>query len=78
MRGFLRELLFDTIEARRDELKRFLNVEAVIRLAEQHHARQAHSGHVLFVILMFSLWLDNAAQCWKPASAIFTNERDIS
>ena len=77
MRGFLRDLLFDTIGTRRDELKRFLNVDAVIRLADRHRQRKVHSGHVLFVVLMFALWLDNVAQCWRPEAATFTPERDI-
>ena len=78
MRGFLRDLLFDAIETSRHDLKRFLNIEAVIKLANRHQSREVHSGHILFVILMFSLWLDNAARCWKPESTIAFNESNIS
>lgn len=66
MRGLLRELLLDSLQAARDELGAFLRVDEVVRLAEDHRARRVQAGHALFVILMFALWLDNARRCWKP------------
>lgn len=66
MRGMLRDLLFEAVDQVRDELGVFLDVGEVRKMAEEHRHERAQFGHALFVVLMFALWLHNAATCWKP------------
>ena len=66
MRESLRDLLFDAVATRRDELSSFLDLSELERVADEHRDRRADHGHLLFTVMMFALWLDNAARCWKP------------
>jgi asparagine synthase (glutamine-hydrolysing) len=68
MRGTLRSLLFDCIESVRIDLSRFFRIEKIVQLADDHQAMRTDGGHALFVILMFSLWLDNVAKRWKAGN----------
>jgi asparagine synthase (glutamine-hydrolysing) len=65
MRGKLRDLLFDSVKARRQEMGGLLKLDAVERLAEQHRNRQADHGHVLFTVMMLALWFENRARGWR-------------
>jgi asparagine synthase (glutamine-hydrolysing) len=69
MRGSLGDLLRDVMRSVRVELSRFLEPVAVERMADDHRRGGAQLGHALFVTLMFSLWLHNAAHGWKPGDA---------
>jgi asparagine synthase (glutamine-hydrolysing) len=65
MRGTLSEMLLDTVAAVRTDVSRFLDVAAVAALVHEHKARRSDHGHVLFAVLMFALWLENAARSWR-------------
>ncbi len=68
MRESLRDLLFDAVATCRDELSKFLDLSELERVANEHRDRKADHGHLLFTVMMFALWLDNAARCWKPST----------
>jgi asparagine synthase (glutamine-hydrolysing) len=78
MRGYLRELLFDSLESVREDLSIFLQVNDVKRLADEHRSGRNNAGHVLFVVMMFCLWLHNVANSWKPETASKRREERIS
>ncbi len=65
MRGQLRDMFFDVVATRRETMEAFLDVKAVRQMAEEHRRRRADHGHALFTVMMFGLWLDNAASAWK-------------
>ena len=69
MRSSLREMLFDVVNTRRDTLGAFLDLDALHRVADEHRAGRADHGHGLFTVLMFALWVDNAASAWKTPIA---------
>jgi len=68
MRGALRELLFDTMATQRDVVGRFLDRRRLERVADEHRAGCADHAHVLFTVLLFALWVENAASAWRPAT----------
>jgi asparagine synthase (glutamine-hydrolysing) len=78
MRGYLREMLFDSLESVRDDLAIFLQVNEVKRLADEHRSGRNNAGHVLFVVMMFCLWLHNVANAWKPETAPRRPEEGVS
>jgi hypothetical protein len=53
----------------------FLDIAELKRMADEHRARKADHGHLLFTVMMFGLWLDNAASAWKGAETQRTNVR---
>jgi asparagine synthase (glutamine-hydrolysing) len=65
MRGKLRDLLFDSVRGRRQELSGLLKPDAVETLAEEHRMRRADHGHVLFTVMMLALWFENRARAWR-------------
>jgi len=65
MRGQLYELLMDAVRTRKQEMERFLRTDMIETIAGEHRRRAADHGHALFAILMFALWLDNAASAWR-------------
>ena len=69
MRGPLRELLLDTVSARRAELGAILSPAEVERVADEHRARRADHAHALFAVLMLGLWMENARSAWRGAAA---------
>lgn len=67
MRESLRELMLDAVQSRRHELGRYLDVNAVEALADEHAARRADHAHALFGVMMLALWFDNASRAWREA-----------
>ena len=65
MRGPLRDLLFDVVSTRADDLGGFLDVGELRQVVRDHGGRRADHGYPLFTVLLFALWLDNAATAWK-------------
>jgi asparagine synthase (glutamine-hydrolysing) len=65
MRGDLSDLLLDTLTSRRVEASRFLRLTEVEAMVDEHRRRRDDHGYALFTVLMFALWLDNAASAWK-------------
>jgi hypothetical protein len=78
MRGYLREMLFDSLELVREDLSIFLQVNDVKRLADEHRSGRNNAGHVLFVVMMFCLWLHNVANSWKPETESRRPEEGVS
>lgn len=70
MRSEIRELLFDTVSAQRDCLSRFLSLRELESVAAEHVQRRADHGHALFAVLMFALFLDNAASAWRTSQPV--------
>lgn len=66
MRETLRDVLFDAVATRRDELAAFIDLKELERVADEHRDRRMDHGHLLFTVMMFGLWLDAVAKCWKP------------
>ena len=65
MRSTLRDLMLDTVRARRSELGELLRLDELEAVADEHRRRTADHAHALFAVLMLALWFENAAHAWK-------------
>jgi asparagine synthase (glutamine-hydrolysing) len=65
LRGSLRELLLDVVQAEKSALSRYLRVAEIELLAREHAERRADHAHALFTILMLGLWLGNVRRAWR-------------
>ncbi|MFH1747263.1 MAG: asparagine synthase (glutamine-hydrolyzing) [Planctomycetota bacterium] len=65
MRGPLRDLMFDAVATRRSELSRYLRLDELEHVANEHRDRRADHAHALFAVLMLALWFDNVAKGWQ-------------
>lgn len=75
MRGALRDLLLDAVATQRERIGEFLRPGEIERVADEHRDRKADHAHALFTVLMFALWLDNAATCWRIGDYRFRGEQ---
>jgi asparagine synthase (glutamine-hydrolysing) len=66
LRGTLRDLLLDTVASERAELSRFLRLDALSDIVDEHRLRRDDHAHALFAVLMLALWLRNVRIGWRP------------
>jgi asparagine synthase (glutamine-hydrolysing) len=67
LREDLRGLLEETLSVSRLKRDGLFDPAAVAELKRQHDARKRDCSSVLWALLMFHLWADNYAPCWKSS-----------
>jgi asparagine synthase (glutamine-hydrolysing) len=66
MRGALGDMLLDLAASHEAELSPWLRREGLESIMDDHRRRRGEHGHALFSALMFTLWIANVRDAWRP------------